>query len=69
MEGGMQDNAGSEADCSWTIIWCAADADVLQVVWGLSARFMSFFLGEFLNVMIVVGGILYDCWKEKKGFK
>ena len=61
MEGGTQDNAGSEADCLWTIIWCADDADVSQAMWGLSAGFMSF--GEFLNVMIVMGGIV---WKKKK---
>ena len=41
MEGGMQDNARSEADCLWTIIWCADDADVSQAMCGLSARFMS----------------------------
>ena len=67
MEGGMQDNAGCEADCLWTIIWCADDADVSQAMCGLSAGFMSF------------GGIFEcnDCRKrdfymiiwKKKGFK
>ena len=66
----MQDNAGSEADCLWTIIWHADDADVSQAMWGLSARFMSFG-GIFECNDLSWEGFYMIVWrkKKKKGFK